>query len=126
MSLGLLPSSNCVINLAPDKRAVLREAYRVLKVMLGLAPTAEAEQGWGGSAVGVPLGCSKWDPARQGCGMGPGEDTSAEGPEQGSIGQCPVLPAPFVPLLLGASLYSLLPSSLGERCTSATSTPASA
>lgn len=25
-------SSNCVINLAPDKRAVLREAYRVLKV----------------------------------------------------------------------------------------------
>lgn len=26
------PSSNCVINLTPDKRAVLREAYRVLKV----------------------------------------------------------------------------------------------
>ncbi|POI21606.1 hypothetical protein CIB84_014647 [Bambusicola thoracicus] len=25
------PSSNCVINLAPDKRTVLREAYRVLK-----------------------------------------------------------------------------------------------
>lgn len=36
MSLGLLlPSSNCVINLAPDKRAVLREAYRVLKVGSG-------------------------------------------------------------------------------------------
>ncbi|XP_053927880.1 arsenite methyltransferase isoform X2 [Cuculus canorus] len=32
MSLGLLlHSSNCVINLTPDKRAVLREAYRVLK-----------------------------------------------------------------------------------------------
>lgn len=36
MSLGLpLPRSNCVINLVPDKRAVLREAYRVLKVILG-------------------------------------------------------------------------------------------
>lgn len=36
ISLGLLPhSSNCVINLAPDKRAVLQEAFRVLKVMVG-------------------------------------------------------------------------------------------
>lgn len=86
MSLGLLLlSSNCVINLAPDKRAVLREAYRVLKVMLGPAPPVGMEWGWGGPAVGVPLGCSKWDPARRGCGMGPGEGTSAGGPEQGSI-----------------------------------------
>lgn len=74
MSLGLLlPSSNCVINLAPDKRAVLREAYRVLKV---------------GSGAGLgPL----WGPLLH-------------------------FPARFAPL----------PSSPAERCTSATSTPASA
>lgn len=108
MSLGvLLPSSNCVINLAPDKRAVLREAYRVLKVMLGPVPAAGVEGSWGGLAVGVPLGCSKWDPARQGCGMGPGEGTSAKGSKQGSVGGCLVLPTPFVLLLLG-DLPSLL------------------
>lgn len=108
MILGLfLPSSNCVINLAPDKRAVLREAYRVLKVTPGPAPTMGLEQGWGGPAVGVPLGCSKWDPARRGCGMGPGEGTSAEGPKQGSVVGCPVLPASFVLLLLGVSLSLL-------------------
>lgn len=30
---SLLTSSNCVVNLSPDKRTVLREAYRVLKVL---------------------------------------------------------------------------------------------
>lgn len=46
MSLGLLlPSSNCVINLAPDKKAVLREAYRVLKVTPGPAPVAGLKRG---------------------------------------------------------------------------------
>lgn len=89
MSLGLLhPSSNCVINLAPDKRAVLREAYRVLKVMPGPAPAAGAKQGWSGPAIGVLVGCRERDSTRLGCRMGPG-DTSAEGPEQGSIGGCP-------------------------------------
>lgn len=29
----LLPSSNCVVNLSPDKRTVLQEAYRMLKVL---------------------------------------------------------------------------------------------
>lgn len=29
------PSSNCVVNLSPDKRRVLEEAYRVLKVHSG-------------------------------------------------------------------------------------------
>ena len=27
-------SSNCVVNLTPDKKAVLKEAYRVLKVYI--------------------------------------------------------------------------------------------
>lgn len=58
--------------------------------------------------------------------MGSGEGISAEGPKQGRIGGFPILPAPFVPLLFEISLHSLLPSSLGERCTSVTSTPASA
>lgn len=52
-NLGLLlHSSNCVINLAPDKRAVLQEAFRVLKVMVGWCP-------WQKSRLGVPLllGC---------------------------------------------------------------------
>ncbi|KFP74815.1 Arsenite methyltransferase, partial [Apaloderma vittatum] len=35
--------SNCVINLAPDKRAVLWEAYRVLKIMLGMVPVPGQE-----------------------------------------------------------------------------------
>lgn len=49
ISLGLLlHSSNCVINLAPDKRAVLREAFRVLKVMMGWCP-------WQQSRLGVAL-----------------------------------------------------------------------
>lgn len=72
MNSGFLPSSNCVINLAPDKRAVLQEAYRVLKVMMGLVPVVGAKQGWGVPPVGVPLGCSKWDPAWWRCGMGQG------------------------------------------------------
>lgn len=49
ISLGLLlHSSNCVINLAPDKRAVLQEAFRVLKVMVGWCL-------WQQSRLGVAL-----------------------------------------------------------------------
>ena len=31
-NVKLFFSSNCVVNLSPDKRAVLRDAYKVLKV----------------------------------------------------------------------------------------------
>lgn len=125
ISLGLLPhSSNCVINLAPDKRAVLQEAFRVLKVMVLVS--VAAKQAWGVPVVCLPLRNSKWDLARHGCRMGSGEDISAGGPKKGMIRGLQILLAPFVSLLLEASLHSLLPSSPGERCTSVTSTPASA
>jgi len=112
MSLGLLiPSSNCVVNLAPDKKAVLQEAYRVLKVTPGPAPVAGAERGWGG----LLLGCH-WDAANgvhQGgdVGQGQGRAPLQRVPEQGSTWGCWVLPAllshcflvsPFTPHCLPA------------------------
>lgn len=97
----------------------------MLKVMVGWCPWQKSRRGVA-LLLGVPLRSSKWDPARQGCRMGSGKGISAEDPRQGRIRGFQILPAPFVPLLLEAFLHSLLPSSLGERCTSVMSTPASA
>lgn len=38
VSIFFLSSSNCVVNLTPDKEAVLKEAYRVLKVITCVLP----------------------------------------------------------------------------------------
>lgn len=121
MSLGLLlSSSNCVINLAPDKKAVLWEAYRVLKVMPRPVPV------WRALLLGCPWDAANgtWPDGDAGWGQGRGPSWRVL-QQKGSFEGCLVLSAPFVQLLLGVSLHSLLPSSPGERCTSVMSMPAS-
>lgn len=125
MSLGLLPSSNCVINLVPDKRAVLHKAYRVLKVMLSLV----LQQDQSRAGVVLLLRCH-WNVPN---GIQQGRDGGwgqGRAPVQRILSRValrvPNSPCPFFPLLLCVSFHSLLLSSLGERCTSVMSMPASA